>query len=152
MCTPCTQKLKMRETIETHSILHQFMHSQHEGHNKITINTNIQTHHVQEKLLSIISVSIQMFTKTRPQQSLSSLKFSLSELFYLLSLLRISLPEISLKYPYYKTRALRSCPLNILSSITVSVKTSYLQDTRYIKYAEQKQNARNNRVTVKYPA
>jgi hypothetical protein len=28
----------------------------------------------------------------------------------------------------------------------------FLQDTRYIKYAEQKRNARNNRITVKYPA
>jgi hypothetical protein len=27
-----------------------------------------------------------------------------------------------------------------------------LQDTRYIKYAEQKRNARNDRITVKYPA
>ena len=27
-----------------------------------------------------------------------------------------------------------------------------MQDTRYIKYAEQKRNARNNRITVKYPA
>jgi hypothetical protein len=27
-----------------------------------------------------------------------------------------------------------------------------LQDTRYIKYAEQERNARNNRITVKYPA
>ena len=27
-----------------------------------------------------------------------------------------------------------------------------VQDTRYIKYAEQKQNARNDRITVKYPA
>jgi hypothetical protein len=27
-----------------------------------------------------------------------------------------------------------------------------LQDIRYIKYAEQKQNARNDRITVKYPA
>jgi hypothetical protein len=28
----------------------------------------------------------------------------------------------------------------------------FVQDTRYIKYAEQKRNARNNRITVKYPA
>jgi hypothetical protein len=35
----------------------------------------------------------------------------------------------------------------------IKVKRSdYLQDTRYIKYAEQKRNARNNRITVKYPA
>jgi hypothetical protein len=27
-----------------------------------------------------------------------------------------------------------------------------VQDTRYIKYAEQKRNARNDRITVKYPA
>jgi hypothetical protein len=27
-----------------------------------------------------------------------------------------------------------------------------VQDTRYIKYAEHKRNARNNRITVKYPA
>ena len=27
-----------------------------------------------------------------------------------------------------------------------------VQDTRYIKYAEQKQNARNDRITVKYLA
>jgi hypothetical protein len=26
-----------------------------------------------------------------------------------------------------------------------------LQDTRYIKYAEQERNARNNRITIKYP-
>jgi hypothetical protein len=30
--------------------------------------------------------------------------------------------------------------------------TLILQDTRYIKYAEQKRNARNDRITVKYPA
>ena len=27
-----------------------------------------------------------------------------------------------------------------------------VQDTRYIKYTEQKRNARNNRITVEYPA
>ena len=28
----------------------------------------------------------------------------------------------------------------------------YVQDTRYIKYAKQKYNARNGRITAKYPA
>jgi hypothetical protein len=28
----------------------------------------------------------------------------------------------------------------------------WVKDTRYIKYAEQKRNARNDRITVKYPA
>jgi hypothetical protein len=31
-------------------------------------------------------------------------------------------------------------------------KKGSVQDTRYIKYAEQKRNARNDRITVKYPA
>jgi hypothetical protein len=31
-------------------------------------------------------------------------------------------------------------------------KWMWMQDTRYIKYAEQKRNARNDRITVKYPA
>jgi hypothetical protein len=30
--------------------------------------------------------------------------------------------------------------------------TMPMQDTRYIKYAKQKRNTRNDRITVKYPA
>jgi hypothetical protein len=32
------------------------------------------------------------------------------------------------------------------------IQIELVQDTRYIKYAEQKRNARNDRITVKYPA
>jgi hypothetical protein len=41
--------------------------------------------------------------------------------------------------------------LSLYTEICTDYK-SYMQDTRYIKYAEQERNARNNRITVKYPA
>jgi hypothetical protein len=47
-------------------------------------------------------------------------------------------------------------PRNLIQLQSLQGKANFLrrfvQDTRYIKYAEQKRNARNNRITVKYPA
>ena len=42
-------------------------------------------------------------------------------------------------------------PYDIKTMVVISL-SRLMQDTRYIKYAEQKQNARNDRITVKYPA
>jgi hypothetical protein len=42
--------------------------------------------------------------------------------------------------------------LGRLQKSNSSSSSGRVQDTRYIKYTEQKRNARNNRITVEYPA
>jgi hypothetical protein len=59
-------------------------------------------------------------------------------------------PSIFRKDMWRVTRILLTCTLE--ESTEHGVGTHDMQDTRYIKYAEQKRNARNDRITVKYPA
>ena len=88
--------------------------------------------------------------------SISSISFWFC-IFYISSILH-SLPIMGIPrlIQWWLERIITRGIVSLSGDMSLSIRTpnriGYMQDTRYIKYAEQKRNARNDRITVKYPA